>query len=819
MRRPTHNTAKLPRQLLQELGDPVIPSSGKKRKYTGVLNRKEKRKDARAQQKLSHGQGKINREERHRPRENIQRTNVLIASRRSRPNVSESQSSVSGNRHGTSSPSPASQAPSVPKSTRKRLATDDAEIAALEAALGMKGKKKLPKSFEDDGLDSLLDNIDDVTDVGGDYTGKRKRSNGDQWHESKRRKSELHTQYLNSSDRSEDSISSGTRDFDGLSEGESEVGEDSGMDELDRSGISDESSSRDAGKLTRENPYVAPAPIGAAKYVPPSLRNEDRDDLSHLSRRLQGYLNRLSEANMVSILEDVETFYRSHPRRSVTDTLLSLLLGLLSDPAILSDSFIILHAGFIAAVYKIIGTDFGAQAVQIIYKDFEKNYAAISSQGGNGKKLTNVISLLAELYNFQVIGSNLIYDYIRLCLEGMSEDHTEILLRIIRIAGLQLRQDDPSSLKDIVVQLHSSIARVGEQNLSVRTKYMIETILNLKNNRVKTKGSNATIASEHRIRMKKTLGSLTTRSLKATEPLRVGFNNLKYSDKVGTWWLLGVNSQDEARDTKVDNNSPNRSRDQDSMNPEMETLVSATTDLAYLAKEQHMNTEIRRSIFVAIMSASDYRDAYVRLIKLRLKKSQELEIPKVLIHCAGAEKTYNPYYTFLSRRLCSDRKLKMTFQFSLWDLFKQMGERDDATDEGPEEGSEEQFELRSLVNFAKMFGILVAEGGLGLGILKNLSFAYLQPKTCTFLEILIITIVLRSQQGSHGTRNENALLALFLKPKEVPGMAGGLQYFLRKVVKNTDIAGSESDTETVRWACRIICDALTPLIMGTATRE
>nr|GFD56933.1 nucleolar MIF4G domain-containing protein 1 [Tanacetum cinerariifolium] len=73
-------------------------------------------------------------------------------------------------------------------------------------------------------------------------------------------------------------------------------------------------------------------------------------------------------------------------------------------------------------------------------------------------------------------------------------------------------------------------------------------------------------------------------------------------------------------------------------------------DLAQLAREQRMNTDVRRAIYVSIMSATDFKDAQIRLNKLNLKKAQEVEIPKVIIHCAGAEKTYNPYYTILARK-------------------------------------------------------------------------------------------------------------------------------------------------------------------------
>jgi len=284
-------------------------------------------------------------------------------------------------------------------------------------------------------------------------------------------------------------------------------------------------------------------------------------------------------------------------------------------------------------------------------------------------------------------------------------------------SGLQLRQDDPSSLRNIVLLLQNAIEKIGEKNLSVRTKFMIETIHNIKNNRVKTGFTASAITSEHIIRMKKTLGTLNMRNIKASEPLRIGLKDIRETDKRGKWWLVGASYRDEeirgpAGIAITSPSSMTRG------SKEAKTIDSTAADLIQLAKEHRMNTDVRRSIFITIMSATDYDDAYLRLQKLGLKKKQEQEIPKVLIHCSGAENSYNPFYTLVARRVCSDRKLKMGFQLSLWDLFRRMGEGEDDNKEDRDSDDEDTLGLRNIVNLAKMFGALVAEGGLGLGILK-----------------------------------------------------------------------------------------------------
>ncbi|EKG17772.1 MIF4G-like type 3 [Macrophomina phaseolina MS6] len=805
--------------------------------------------------------------------------------------------------------SPSPSPPPIPKKVKAKLDEDDAEIAALEKKLGIKNKKKLPKGFEDDGLADLLDGLDDELDFA--VTGKRKRSSEDQaWLESKRRKAAggLAVEESFSDDDSEEgedgwedeeSMGFGDEDEDGVDgglddeDGESADGdgfagfsdkdvedvEDAESSEGDLDDLDEETDAQDGESereeqrpKVRENPYKPPIPteaVSAGKYVPPSLRgppSSDAEAMTRLRRQAQGLLNRLSEANLLSILKDIENLYQNNPRQYVTTTLIDLLLGLVCDRTSLQDTFLILHAGFISAVYKVIGTDFGAQLVERLAAEFDKCYSNYSEES-SGKETTNLISLISEMYNFQVIGCNLVFDYIRIFLEELKEVNTELLLRIVRMSGPQLRQDDPTSLKDIVILLQKSVAKAGEANLSVRTKFMIETINNLKNNRMKTGVAASAITSEHTTRMKKTLGSLNTRSIKASEPLRIGLKDLRDTEKKGKWWLVGASWRNDTTDereitaaTTTDDKQSNdgRKKEKYERSAEEETIASGggTTDLMQLAREQRMNTDIRRAIFISIMSASDCKDAHARLTKLRLKRAQELEIPRVLLHCAGAELAYNPYYTLIARRLCAEKPLKKAFQFSLWDLFRRMGERDDADDDDADfdEDGEEALTTRKVVNLARMFGTLAAEGGLSIAVLKvcfvsivfafpllgralergeiifqpgrridilstqTLNFAYLQPKTTAFVEVLLSTLILRSQKTKKGKntadsgRDEEALLDIVMRgAREAPQMARGLQYFFKKVVSKGEAAGNKADRETVRWGAGVAADGLTVL--------
>lgn len=860
---PKSKAPKLPNSLLQQLG--IEDGGGNESRGRKRLGRKEMRKAERQEKKQSRSQSSRpppqkrlkSQHARHNDDgeedeedEDIEPLNakvipekrkddspkpksILKTTKKTDPpqdKASREEDTLSGSRIGKN----------ISKAVKDKLAEDDDEIAALEKKLGLKGKKKgLPKSFQEDGLDELLGDLDALDESEDEEVqlkkkGKaeandwlerkraeaRKRARGNETSEDEEEEEDEDDEMLNDYDDDEASdISMDEPDSMGSDSGDndSDLGdEDIADDDFEGFGSESEEDAPPKPKI-RENPYVAPVAATAAssgKYIPPSLRkasSSDSEDLVRLRRQTQGLVNRLTEANLISLLGEIEKLYRVNARQHMTSTLIDLLLTSVCEPTTLPDTLIILPAGFIAAIYKIIGTDFGAQVIQRVVELFDEHYARVASVNQSSsapipdsKETTNLIALLSEMYNFQVLGSNLIFDYIKLFLDTLSELNAELLLKIVRISGPQLRQDDPSALKDIVTMLRPAVQKAGgEEKLSVKTKFMIETINDLKNNKMKTGAVASAITSEHTIRMKKTLGTLNTRSIKASEPLRIGLKDIRDSDKKGKWWLVGASWAGNAEDDEEPISEARNSR-------EVQEVDAGTSDLVQLAREQRMNTDIRRAVFITIMSASDYQDAYLRLMKLKLKKVQELEIPKVLLQCSGAEKLYNPYYTLIAKRLCGDRKLKMAFQFSLWDLFKKMGETNDDDDDDFAEDTE--LDTRHIVNLAKMFGTLMAEGGLGLNVLKNLNLSYLQAKTKTFCEVLFITMLLQTQKASKDGRDKKTIANLFSRVKDTPQMITGLQYFLKKVVGKTDIAGGKNEKDTVKWGCKVAGDTLQALL-------
>lgn len=741
--------------------------------------------------------------------------------------------------------------PKISKTVMERLAQDDKEIADLEKKLGLKGRKSLPKSFQEDGLLDLLEGLPGVDD---ETSEKRKRkSEADEWLAAKRRKAEEamkktkepeldeeeeEDSELDEEDDGLDDLLEGLdsdgedddvdqdEDMDDEEDGESDIsgededddgfgGFDEDEDEDDEEPDDDEETVQKPPERVRENPYVAPTTgQTVAKYVPPSKRQEagsDAELVARIRRQTQGLINRMTESNLLSIIMDFEKLYRDNPRQHLTSNIVDLLLIQVCEPTTLPDTLLVLTAGFATGIFKVIGMDFGAQLIQEVIERFDKHYEeakeAAKERPDVPKQTSNIITFLSELYNFQLVGPNLLFDFIRVLLGDLSELNAELLLRIVRIAGPALRQDDPMSLKDIVTLIRPAVAKIGEKNLSVRTKFMIETINDLKNNKMKTGLGASAVLTDHTTKMKKLLGTLKTS--KTSEPLRMTLADIRDADKKGKWWLVGASwaGKDKDGDKK-----PSTQDDviQDNVDSDDESFVLEDVedmpDLGELARENQMNTDVRRSIFVSIMSATDYEDAYYRILKLRLNKERQREVPYVIIQCAGAEQVYNPYYTLVAKKLCGDRKIRWSFQDALWKLFRRLGESvfgDDVEDEEDEDA----MDMRRLVNIAKLFGAMVAGGSLGLAILKCLNLPYLQTKTRALVEILLITVLLEAGKGGDKGRDET-ITSVFAAVEGVPELARGLQWFIKKVVRKSDLAGGAANTKVVKEGCKTAMAAL-----------
>ncbi|KAI8851080.1 hypothetical protein BC829DRAFT_425079 [Chytridium lagenaria] len=594
-------------------------------------------------------------------------------------------------------------------------------------------------------------------------------------------------------------------------DGMEDIGDFEGEDEEEEDDDDDDGDEFDGLVASKEVAKPSEPEQTTGKYIPPSLRKQadvKTESYNRLKRQLQGLLNRLTDANMESIVSGIEEAYRDNPRHDVTEIITNSILGFIGDHANLLDSFVMTYAALISLLFTLIGVDFAAHI-------YEKAIAQSTSYSGgedptpeHSKKANNLASLVSHLYMFHIVSARLIFDIVKDSIARGSELDVEIILKMLRIAGFQIRSDDPAALKDIV-NLVQEVADKNEALKSTRAKFMVEMIMDLKNNKKKlskkaASGASGAAGDVQQERLKKFIGNfLRRRGISSKEALGVSMADIRSIDTKGKWWLVGAAWAGHEFNEDGKRISDMAAKDVSSTKTESGYLLK-------LAKASRMNTDIRKAIFVELMASEDYVDAFERLQRLNLKDKQERELIRVLIHCMADEAIYNPFYALVASRFCkASHGYKITFQYVLWDALREFDEGSGDDDEGSV--------IRKVSHYAKFYGYLISNGFLGLTILKALDFSMVPPMSALFAQIMFTQVLLTKSTSS---RDPDAPIRSIFEHlatlEDTELLREGIHFFLTQYVQlNKDgrsrmgirvpgAALGEEERETIRRRIRLI---------------
>ena len=116
-------------------------------------------------------------------------------------------------------------------------------------------------------------------------------------------------------------------------------------------------------------------------------------------------------------------------------------------------------------------------------------------------------------------------------------------------------------------------------------------------------------------KLKKYIQNVANKSTKHIEALRVSLKDIQDVPEKGRWWVTGAAWVGrEVAET--------RNEDQ-----------GVEEGLIVEARRQGMNTDVRKSIFVVLMSSEDCMDAFEKINRLALKEKQTREVVRVIMHC------------------------------------------------------------------------------------------------------------------------------------------------------------------------------------------
>lgn len=461
--------------------------------------------------------------------------------------------------------------------------------------------------------------------------------------------------------------------------------------------------------------------VDKSLYIPPKLRkvNADREDSKSeeymkIKRQLKGLLNRLSESNLQNICNQIEAIYMKHSRNDMNETLFSLMSELLFTPSLTPPRLIMEQAMLIALLHANVGSEIGAFFLQNIVSKLGTLFKD-SNNYGEEKECNNLLIFLSHLYNFKVTHSTLMFDIFHILAESFSSKDIELIQLMLKHIGFVLRKDDPLKLKNLIFSIQAKADSFDNDQNESRVKFMLETLLAIRNNNMyKIPDYDPSIIE----RSKKFLKGSIRKGCSIQE-LSISYEDLLKAEEKGRWWIVG-SAWVDSNDT-ISKNSQSMKENQFLIKPEVSEKI------VELARKQHMNTDIRKSIFCSIMTAEDYMDAFEKLLKLNLKNQQEREIIHVILHCALNEKNFNPFYFHLLKKFCTfARKHQMCLQFSLWDKFKEFS----------------KMKPHQMNNLSQLLSHLFVCGALPLSVLKVIHFSDMDKPMVRFFRKILLAVLL-----------------------------------------------------------------------------
>jgi len=179
--------------------------------------------------------------------------------------------------------------------------------------------------------------------------------------------------------------------------------------------------------------------------------------------------------------------------------------------------------------------------------------------------------------------------------------------------------------------------------------------------------------------------------------------------------------------------------------------------LAQVARQLHMTTDVRQSVFYAVTTAADVVDSYTKIEKLGLSKTQRKDVPVVLIECVGRESAYNPFYAALVVHFVGiEKRFRKNLVVALRNAMKLLQGTD----------------VRQIRNTGMFCAEAIEKGGLGIGFLKGAQLMQLGAPATLFVNITLREVFARCEAEE--------VLREMRGMGRVPGFAADLRKFIEK---------------------------------------
>ncbi|KAG5931111.1 pre-mRNA-splicing factor cwc22 [Claviceps pazoutovae] len=331
-------------------------------------------------------------------------------------------------------------------------------------------------------------------------------------------------------------------------------------------------------------------------------------------------------------------------------------------------------------------------------------------------------TFLAHLINQQVQHEMLAGQILLLLLHKPTDDGVEIAVGFCREVGQYLEDMQPSISVAVFDQFRNIL---HEADIDKRTQYMVEVLFQVRKDKFK---DNPAIREE--LDLVEEEDQITHRvELDGEIDVQDGLNIFKYDaeweEHEGEYKQLKAEILGEGSDYENDEGDEDDSSEEDD---EDEGEAEQTKAMEIKDQSNADLVNLRRTIYLTIMSSADPEEAVHKLMKINLPAGQEPELPSMIVECCSQEKTYTKFFGLIGERFAKINRL--------WcDLFEQAFVKYYDTIH--------RYENNKLRNIAQLFGHMLGVDSIGWHCLSviHLNEDETTSSSRIFIKILFQSIV------------------------------------------------------------------------------
>ncbi|KAF8103082.1 hypothetical protein N665_0188s0040 [Sinapis alba] len=264
-------------------------------------------------------------------------------------------------------------------------------------------------------------------------------------------------------------------------------------------------------------------------------------------------------------------------------------------------------------------------------------------------QLLAAVKFIAHLVNQQVAEEIIALELVSVLLETPTDDSVEVAVGFVTECGAMLQDVTPKGLHGIFERFRGIL---HEGDIDKRVQYLIEGLFAIR--KAKFQGHPAVrpeldLVEEkysHDVSLNDEIAPET--SLDVFKPDPDFLENEKKYEALKKELLGEDESEDEdGSDASSEDNDEEEDESDEEDEEQMRIRDETETNLVNL----------RRTIYLTIMSSVDFEEAGHKLLKIKLEPGQEMELCIMLLECCSQERTYLRYYGLLGQRFCMINKI------------------------------------------------------------------------------------------------------------------------------------------------------------------